>query len=284
MNIILGVKELASDLSGWISETPINRFDLAGSEGQAIWEPPLIGFADGDDSLFAFFKKDIGGFYWLPSEAFSLKYPDTPFGHLSVMSLAFAHTERTRQDQRESVEEPSARWRYSRKHWPAFMRETADHITGYLTHLGIRSAVPELLPQWGWRQSGKYGHASNWSQRHTAYAAGLGTFGLSDGLITEQGKAVRFLSVIIEADIEPTLRDYDFHQDWCLHFNGCAYSDVQPARLRHQVTIRKHVPRISRALTKSMLRRARAVPGAAYARRAFLAKTGGRYGKGVRIR
>ncbi len=219
MNSIFDINELAAGINKWISESPTNRFEVSDPSGPLVWEPPLIGVADGDDALFGFFKKDIGDFYWLPSEAFALQYPDAVQEHLSVVSLAFAHAGQTRQDQRESTLEPSARWRYSRKHWPEFMREAAGCLTGSLDRSGIRSAVPELLPQWGWRQSDRYGHASNWSQRHTAYAAGLGTFGLSDGLITEHGKAVRLLSILVEADIEPTRRDYDHHQDWCLHFS-----------------------------------------------------------------
>ena len=145
MNIIFSTNKLTAFINEWIAENPVNKFNFAGSEGQTIWEPPLISFADGNDELFSFLKKDIGDFYWLPSEAFTLKYPNTSFEHLSIMSLAFPHTEKTKQDQRESSKEPSARWRYSRKHWPAFMRETTDHITGYLSHQGIRSVVPELL-------------------------------------------------------------------------------------------------------------------------------------------
>ena len=38
--------------------------------------------------------------------------------------------------------------------------------------------------------SEKYAYASTWSERHAAYAAGLGTFGLSDGLITAAGQGM----------------------------------------------------------------------------------------------
>ena len=37
--------------------------------------------------------------------------------------------------------------------------------------------------------------ASTWSERHVAYVSGLGTFGLSGGLITAKGQAVRLGSV-----------------------------------------------------------------------------------------
>jgi epoxyqueuosine reductase QueG len=78
--------------------------------------------------------------------------------------------------------------------------------------------APERLPDFDYRQSERFGLASNWSERHTAWVAGLGTFGLSDGLITKVGKAVRFGSVVVKMDLEATPRPYAGHQDWCLWY------------------------------------------------------------------
>jgi ferredoxin len=66
---------------------------------------------------------------------------------------------------------------------------------------------------------GPYAPCSNWSERHAAYAAGLGTFGLCDGLITPVGKAVRVGSVIAKCSVEPTPRPYTDHHAYCLHFS-----------------------------------------------------------------
>lgn len=43
-----------------------------------------------------------------------------------------------------------------------------------------------------------------WSHRHAAYAAGLGTFGLNNLLITEYGCAGRVGSLVVDAAMEPT--------------------------------------------------------------------------------
>ena len=53
------------------------------------------------------------------------------------------------------------------------------------------------------------GYASNWSERHVAHAAGLGTFGLSDALITPRGAAHRCGSVVVNMSLEPTPREYE---------------------------------------------------------------------------
>ena len=37
--------------------------------GEFIWEEPLVGFADGDDSLFQEYRRIIGDFHMTPREA-----------------------------------------------------------------------------------------------------------------------------------------------------------------------------------------------------------------------
>ena len=64
------------------------------------------------------------------------------------------------------------------------------------------------------------GIASKWSHRHTAYAAGLGTFGLNDGFISERGIAIRISSIIVEADMDVTPRGDRGPYDWCLYFQN----------------------------------------------------------------
>jgi epoxyqueuosine reductase QueG len=52
----------------------------------------------------------------------------------------------------------------------------------------------------------RVGMASTWSERHAAYAAGLGTFSLNDGFITARGIAHRCGSIITNERITPTKR------------------------------------------------------------------------------
>ncbi len=78
--------------------------------------------------------------------------------------------------------------------------------------------APLVSPLWNSKISEKYAYASTWSERHAAYAAGLGTFGLCDGLITAKGKAHRAGSVIMNLYLEPTERPYDNHHAYCLFY------------------------------------------------------------------
>ncbi|MGD2269878.1 MAG: hypothetical protein PVI06_05715 [Desulfobacterales bacterium] len=64
----------------------------------------------------------------------------------------------------------------------------------------------------------RFSYASCWSERHVAHAAGLGTFGLCDGLITARGKAMRAGPVAAKLSIEPTPRPSANHHAYCLFF------------------------------------------------------------------
>lgn len=194
-------------------------------EPEPAWGRPLVGFAAGDDPLFEFFKDDIGEFYWTPAEIFGLTFDPpaaesqpAPVQSLSVISWVIPQTRKTRRDQRVERRLPSERWIRSRAYWPELTRDVHETVVKRLAADGVRSVAPELSPHWGLMDSEKYGFASNWSQRHTAYVAGLGTFGLSDGLITPVGKAMRAGSLVVEASLAPTPRRYAGHHDWCLFY------------------------------------------------------------------
>jgi epoxyqueuosine reductase QueG len=63
---------------------------------------------------------------------------------------------------------------------------------------------------------------SNWSERHVAFVCGLGTFGLSKGLITEKGVAGRFSSIVTDMGLSPSVRPYEGLYDYCIFCGLCA--------------------------------------------------------------
>jgi epoxyqueuosine reductase QueG len=193
---------------------------LENGTGEPAWGEPQVAYARGDDLLFAQVKSDIGPFYWTPQEAFGLAYPDAQIdpSELTVICYVLPQTDATRLDQRAATEVPAERWARSRFHGEEFNCALRLHLADTLTQAGYAAVAPERLDGFDYRQSERFGIASNWSERHTAWIAGLGTFGLSDGLITRVGKAVRFGSVVVKMDIEATPRPYAGHQDWCLWY------------------------------------------------------------------
>ena len=62
---------------------------------------------------------------------------------------------------------------------------------------------------------------SNWSERHVAFVCGLGTFGLSKGIITSKGVAGRFGSIITELYLSPQKREYENIYEYCSMCGAC---------------------------------------------------------------
>lgn len=199
--------------------SPQNR--LYPGSAERAWDKPHVAVARGDDPLFLRIKALIGPFHWTPPEAFALAFPAlvTNPSDLRVISYLLPQTLATRTDQRQEKTLPAERWARSRFHGEEFNCALRLHLAAKLTAAGFPAVAPERLPGFDYRHSEQYGLASNWSERHNAFVAGLGTFGLSDGLITRRGKAVRFGSVVARIDLPVTPRPYgDDHHAWCLWY------------------------------------------------------------------
>jgi epoxyqueuosine reductase len=87
-------------------------------------------------------------------------------------------------------------------------------VINWLEEKGFIATAPALTGQFKSQRYEK-GWGSNWSERHIAFAAGLGTFSLSDGLITVKGVAHRCGSVVTNVQWEPTARNYSDYMEYC---------------------------------------------------------------------
>ena len=199
-----------------------NNFRTLGKAESPLFERPLVGVAAGGDPYYDFLKEHIGPFHWSPKEVFLLKYPQpVEASDLRVVSMAFPQTMESKLTQSKEKKCPSREWIVSRGEWEPLMQEFSGKLVARLEEMGIRSVSVDLVREFSTETSETLGLSSKWSHRHSAYLAGLGTFGLSEGLITEKGKAVRFTSLIIEAPLKITERPYQTHNEWCLYFaNG----------------------------------------------------------------
>lgn len=213
---------IAGKLGVWL--TNMIREYIAGPENtmekwdnEPAWGEPLVGFSSGADPLYQFYKKDIGDFYILPNEYMKHKYnkeydPD----QLTVVSWILPQTESTKQDHRKETHFPSERWARSRIYGEKVNIKLRDYLVKRLEEKGIDAVAPMNTSIWKGAVSEKYGYASTWSERHAAYAAGLGTFSLTDALITPVGMAMRTGSVVLNAMIKPSPRAYTSHTENCL--------------------------------------------------------------------
>ena len=199
----------------------MNSLAALGKPDAPMWERPLMGVAAGDDAYFDFLKEHIGAFHWSPAEAFSLKYGEAPKAdRLRVLSVIFPQTEETKALQARENRFPCAEWAVSRGEWNALVLEFGKRTEAALEKKGIRAVCIDTRPELSFETSDKLGRAASWSHRHSAFAAGMGTFGLSDGFITEKGMAVRMTTLVLEAELDVTPRDGRGHYDWCLYFKS----------------------------------------------------------------
>lgn len=206
-------------IKGFINDSPENS--LGYPTGEKAWAEPLVGFSAGDDPLYQFYKSDIGDFFWSPLEIFVKTFPSVKAraDQLTVISWILPQTEATKADNRRQTKYPSERWARARVQGEEVNKKLRRHVVSALQEKGVKAVAPMLSPLWEGKTSERYGFASTWSERHVAYASGLGTFGLSDGLITPKGKAMRCGSVVAGIKIQPTLRPYGDHHAYCLHFS-----------------------------------------------------------------
>jgi epoxyqueuosine reductase QueG len=210
-------EEIINIIEESADKAPYNNFRVIDMKELPMWEKPIVGFAKGDDPYFEYYKQTIGDFYWLPKEVYNLKYSDETIddSQLTVISIGFPQTKETKQEQRKALEMPSDRWLYTRGEWEEMIGKITEDIVTQLESDGMKAVSLDSIKEFSRHISEKFGIASNWSHRHTAFIAGLGTFGLSDGLITKKGKAMRFTSLIVKGRIEPTKREYKDHHEYC---------------------------------------------------------------------
>jgi epoxyqueuosine reductase len=214
-------EDLTSAIRQFVHDSPLNR--LKDIDGSPIWEEPLVGFASGDDPLFAQYKTLIGAFHLTPREVLRAAHgaaADAP--QVSVVSWILPAAAPTRESNYPMQAGPSLRWNHTRFQGEAFNEELRRFVVGYLERAGIPAVAPVLSGQFQQLRTPDHSWVSTWSERHIAYAAGLGTFGLSDGLITARGIAHRCGSVVAAAHWDPSPRPYQHYQEYCSRCLECA--------------------------------------------------------------
>ena len=186
-----------------------------------IYDEPIFGYASADDPCFSELKKPgvIGNHFMSPVEWLP--------GAKTVISLFLPYTSRVRLSNSVNMDWPSEEWLHARIEGQSFQNALCRFAGELLEREGCPSVTPmidsrlksgnPLEPDKNKQES----YSSNWSERHVAYVAGLGTFGLSRGLITRKGVAGRFISIITSAFFEPDKRTYTGIYDYCVMCGAC---------------------------------------------------------------
>lgn len=202
--------------------------------GMPLFDAPFFGAAAADDPLFTRLKEPdvVGPHHRLPADWVS--------SAKSVVSFFLPFSAQVRESNRGG-DEPSMAWLYARIEGQAFINALCRRVEEFVRSQGHTALFPCIHPAFSTVQSvAEDTFTSNWSERHAAYVCGLGTFGLSKGLITEKGIAGRFASFITDCPIPATPRKYSDVYDYCSRCGACVRNC--PAQAISLETGKAHLP------------------------------------------
>ena len=183
--------------------------------GMPLFDAPIFGTAAADDPLFVRLKAPdvVGPHHRLPTDWVS--------NAKSVVSFFLPFSDEVRRSNRGG-DVPSMAWLYARIEGQAFLNELCRRMQEYIRSEGHTAVFPSIHSEFSTVQSiAEDTFTSNWSERHAAYICGLGTFGLSKGLITEKGIAGRYASFITDIPFPVTPRKYEGVYDYCTRCGAC---------------------------------------------------------------
>jgi epoxyqueuosine reductase QueG len=201
-------EEIAQKAGDFLQASPLNRVPELGLE--RIFDQPLVGLAAAADPLYSELKKTevIGPDHLNPNEWL----PEAE----TVISYFLPFSARVRQaNYRDGL--PAPEWLFGRIEGESCNNTLRRFLIEEMEKAGEKALAPPLDPRFSIAN-----YRSNWSERHTAYIAGLGTFGLSRSLITKNGCAGRFGSIIVSLKMDATPRPYQSLGHYCPGTNSGA--------------------------------------------------------------
>ncbi len=209
---------IKKNIKAFIKTSSLNT--MQDGSGEAAWDQVLIGFSSGIDPIWQQYKEYVGAFHWTPWEVFNQHCPDENViaKELTVISWVLPQRKLVRDANKQEKKYPAEKWARIRVYGEAFNIALRHYLVKTIKEAGYPAVAPMLVPNWTIVKSKKFSYASSWSERHAAHAAGLGTFGLCDGLITSKGKAIRLGSVVAKMSIKSKPRPYIDHHAYCLYY------------------------------------------------------------------
>ena len=191
--------------------------------GGKIFSDPIIGVARGDDPIFQKFKEVVGPEHLTPLELWLAEGQENQSAsNLRVISIVFPYVDKIRKESKNvkkllTVTLPAEIYSVGRNYANSFKQETCKKIIEFFYEKNYK-AVAGMLSE-SFTIIAKVNLYSTWSERHIAFATGLGTFSLHEGLITDVGCNIRLASVVTDAPLKITQRKNDDPYTNCLYYS-----------------------------------------------------------------
>ncbi|MDF3000292.1 MAG: (Fe-S)-binding protein [Bacillota bacterium] len=165
------------------------------------WGKPLVGFADAKHPLIMGLPEIISSSHQLPEDVLP--------GASIVIAYFVPFTRELNQTNQVQNDIASREWAVAYEETNGMFLKLNEYLIASLAEKGVRAAVsPET------RTFDRETLISNWSHRHMARAAGLGSFGLNNMLINKQGCCGRYHSLVTDLDVIPDSPDAE---EYCLY-------------------------------------------------------------------
>jgi len=214
--------ELTQFLKKYFETSILNRLPEKFG-GESIFSSPIIGVARGDDQIFENYKEIIGFEHLTPLELWIAEgFEKLPSSNLRVISIVFPFSNKIRKESMNVIKYsqvilPAEIYCVGRNYANDFKKETCRQLIEFFKIKDYKAVAGMLSDSFSIMMKKKF--YSTWSERHIAFAAGLGTFSLHEGLITEIGCNIRLTSVVTDAPLEITHRKSENPYANCLYYS-----------------------------------------------------------------
>jgi len=224
---------IEDEIRAFVRTSSLNRMPIM--DNPVIYDEPLVGFADGDDPIFTEYKNIIAPTHLTPREALAKthhKSPEDMPENISVISWILPVTRLIRESNHRNTVNPSRLWTSVEYYGEyIFLEAMLEHVVEFLTEMGYLAAAPAIEPyfkdtmmelkingeEWDIVKIKEKG-VSNWSEKHVAYAAGLGTLSFSGNFISERGVAINIGSVVTSLVLPASQRTAENPYANCLFY------------------------------------------------------------------
>ena len=167
---------------------------------ERIWEEPIVGFADANSDYIKNLKNVVLESHYSPKDFLE---------DATIIVSYFLPFKREIGKSNKCEGLPSEAWAKAYIDTNKMAQDINEYIVDEIEKLGYKGVNPV--------NAGVFDQnilKSNWSQRHMAYAAGIGTFGINNLLISEKGSCGRYFSVITNLDVKS---DEPIKEERCMY-------------------------------------------------------------------
>lgn len=156
---------------------------------ERIWKPVIVRFADAESPMWERFKELVLDTHLTPQDLLAEAAVVLSYFLPFVREVAISNVQ---------GERPSETWARAYVTTNKMAAVLNEQLTDVIEEMGYTAAIPV--------SAGTFDETilkSDWSQRHIAWLAGHGTFGINNMLISDLGSCGRYFSVVTSLPVTP---------------------------------------------------------------------------------